>query len=98
MEVCVYGSVCIWKCVYGSECIWKCAYDRIVYIVKKGINIFFKKGFLGGAQCCLVGEKVPPLHKMLYYAPEYILLIYHHAKSEAWQLMTASCHVFWFYI
>ena len=21
--------------------VWKCVYDRIVYIVKKGINIFF---------------------------------------------------------
>ena len=28
--------------------IWKCAYDRIVYIVKKGINIFSKKWFLRG--------------------------------------------------
>ena len=25
--------------------IWKCAYDRIVFIVKKGINTFSKKVF-----------------------------------------------------
>ena len=36
--------------------IWKCVYDRIVYIVKKGINIFSKKGFLRG------GHNPPP-HK-----------------------------------
>ena len=28
--------------------IWKYAYDRIVYIVKKDINIFSKKGVLRG--------------------------------------------------
>ena len=33
--------------------IWKCVIDRIIYIVQKGINIFFKKGVFkagGGAQ------------------------------------------------
>ena len=29
--------------------IWKRVYDRIV---KKGINIFSKKGFLTGVKCC----------------------------------------------
>jgi len=42
--------------------ILKCVYDRIVYIVKTGINVFFKKGFLRGAQFCHGGSKnvTPP--------------------------------------
>ena len=40
---------------------------RIVYIVKKGINIFFKKGgltFKGGTMLPRVEQHVPPpLHK-----------------------------------
>ena len=51
-----------------------CIYDRIVYIVKKGINIFFKKGgFKGGgphiffARWCT--QNVPLPTQMLLYAP-----------------------------
>ena len=36
----------------------KCVYDRTVYIVKKGINILFKKGvFKGGGHNVAKGEK-----------------------------------------
>ena len=51
--------------------IWKCVYDRKVYlnIVKKAINIFSKKGFLRGAQCCQGGHKFCPPTQMLSYAP-----------------------------
>ena len=39
--------------------VWKCLYDRIVYIVKKYINIFSKKEVLRGAQ-----KLPPPIHKI----------------------------------
>ena len=36
----------------------KCVYDRTVYIVKKGINILFKKGvFKGGGTMLPRGKK-----------------------------------------
>ena len=34
-----------------------CIYDRIVYIVKKGINIFSKKGVLRGGTIMLRGAQ-----------------------------------------
>ena len=56
-------------------------YDQIVYIVKRGINIFSKKGFLrlghnvakgGGTQFFFVQIKWPPPPPtlMLSYTPE----------------------------
>ena len=66
----------------------KCVYDRIVYIVKKGINILSKKGFLrgGGAQCCQGGKKnffnadarkmCSPKKQMISYAPEQCICLF----------------------
>jgi len=52
--------------------IWKCVYDRIVYLVKKGINIFSKKGFLRGWHNVAKGggaRKSAPHTQMLSYVP-----------------------------
>ena len=46
--------------------IWMCVYDRKVYIFKKGIDIFSKKGFLRGDNVAKGGgtkNVCSPLHK-----------------------------------
>jgi len=52
--------------------VWKCVYDRIVYIVKKGINIFFlKEVFKGGHNL-----SAPPPTQILSYAPGSEMFLY----------------------
>ena len=53
--------------IYGSTC----SYDRIVYIVKKGINIFSKKGIFkgGGHNVALVRPWSVSLAEMDAFQP-----------------------------
>ena len=48
IQIIIYSNCNLFMNDLLTLVIWKGVYDRIVYIVKKGINIFFKKGFLGG--------------------------------------------------